>query len=94
MKLDEQTRRLNEKLQILLNQFQVFKKENERLTLELKELKLKDIEKNTQVETLLLRVEVLKAAKAQMTEEEKRAFEKRINQYLKEVEKCITLIQE
>jgi uncharacterized phage infection (PIP) family protein YhgE len=94
MKLDEQIKHINDKLQLLLNRFQSLKKENERLRQELKQLKLGDAEKTTQVETLIQRVEVLKAAKSQMSETEKRAFEKRINQYLREIEKCITMMQE
>jgi len=77
----------------MLNQFLLVKKENEKLRQELKQLKLKDIEQHTHIETLLQRVEILKASKTQMSEDEKRAFEKRINQYLKEIEKCLTLIQ-
>ena len=94
MKIDEQINRINEKLQLLLYQFLIVKKENEKLRQELKQLKLKDIEQHTQIETLLQRVDILKISKAQMSEDEKRAFEKRINQYLKEIEKCITLIQQ
>ena len=94
MKLNEQIKRINEKLQLLLAQFLLVKKENEKLRQELKQLKLRDIEKTTEIQTLLQRVEILKAAKAQMNDDEKKAFEKRINQYLREIEKCINLIQE
>jgi uncharacterized protein YoxC len=94
MKLDEPIKRISDKLQHLLNQFLLLKKENEKLRQELKQLKQSDAEKNTRIETLVQQVEILRAAKSQMTEEEKRAFEKRINQYLKEIERCINLIQE
>jgi hypothetical protein len=94
MKLDEPIKRIHEKLQLMLNQFLLLKKENEKLRQEVNQLKQMDAEKNTRIETLLQRVEVLRATKAQMSEEEKRAFEKRINQYLKEIERCINLIQE
>jgi len=94
MKLDEQIKRINEKLQVITNQFLAMKKENEKLRQEVKQLKLKDEEKSTELASLLQRVEVLKAAKSQMTVEEKRTFEKRINVYLKEIEKCINLLQE
>lgn len=94
MKLDEQIKRINEKLQLMLNQFLLVRKENDKLNQELKQLKLKDHEQRTQIETLLQRVEILKAAKAQMSEDEKKEFEKRISQYIKEIEKCIHLIQE
>ena len=94
MKLDEPIKRISDKLQHLLNQFLLLKKENEKMRQELKELKLSDAEKNNRIESLVQQVEILRAAKTQMTEEEKRAFEKRINQYLKEIERCISLIQE
>jgi hypothetical protein len=94
MKLDEPIKRINEKLQRLLTQFLLIRKENEKMRQELKELKLSDAEKNNRIESLVQQVEILRAAKTQMTEEEKRAFEKRINQYLKEIERCISLIQE
>ena len=94
MKLDEPIKRIHEKLQLMLNQFLLLKKENEKLRQEVNQLKQMDAEKNTRIETLLQRVEILRATKAQMSEEEKRAFEKRINQYLKEIERCINLIQE
>ena len=94
MKLDEQIKRINDKLQLMLNQFLLVKKENEKLHQEINQLRQKDKEQRTQIETLLQRVEVLKAAKAQMSEEEKRAFEKRITQYIRDIEKCIALIQE
>ena len=94
MKLDEQIKSINEKLQQLLHRFQSVKKENEKLRQELHHLKLADEQKTSQIQTLLQRVEILKAAKSQMSEPEKKAFEKRINQYLREIEKCITMIQE
>jgi hypothetical protein len=94
MKLDDQVKRINDKLQLLLNQFLLLKKENSKMKQELKELKQTNIDKSTRIETLMQRVEILQASKSEMTEVEKRAFEKRINHYLKEVEKCISLLQE
>ena len=94
MKFDEQIKRITDKVHILLNQVLSLKKENEKLKQDLKQFKQKDTEKNTQIESLLQKVDILKAAKTELTEEEKKAFEKRINHYLREVEKCITLIQE
>ena len=94
MKLDDQIKRINDKLQLILSQFLFIKKENEKLKQELNQLKLIDTEKNSQIARLLQKVEILQATKSEMTEDEKRAFEKRINHYLKEVEKCISLLQE
>jgi GTPase involved in cell partitioning and DNA repair len=93
MKLDEQLVRINEKLQLILNQFLLLKKENAKIKQELKELKQINSEKSTTIENLIQKVEILQASKSNMTDDERRDFEKRINRYLKEVEKCISLIQ-
>ncbi|MEJ7737603.1 MAG: hypothetical protein WKF97_09270 [Chitinophagaceae bacterium] len=92
--LSDHIRRIHEKLQQLLKQYSSMQKENEKLKTELKLIRTEAIEKDSQLELLSLRLEVLKASKGEMTEEEKRSFEKRINQYLKEVDKCIGLLNE
>ena len=39
-------------------------------------------------------VEILKFSQEQMNEAEKKAFEKRLNQYIKEIDRCISLLKE
>jgi hypothetical protein len=51
-------------------------------------------DKDDQIELLTLRLEVLKASKGDMTEPEKKSFEKKINQYLREIDKCIAFLNE
>lgn len=91
---DQHIKRINEKLQQVLKQYSSMQKENEKLKDELSVVRSLVIEKNNQIELATLRLEVLKASKGEMTEEEKRSFEKKINHYLKDIEKCIAFLNE
>lgn len=92
--LEQHIKRINEKLQQLLKKHAVLQKENNKLKLELSDVKKKYEEQSGAQALLEQRVDVLKAAKGTMTEEEKKAFEKRLQQYLKEVDKCINFMKE
>ena len=92
--LREHTKRISEKLHQLLKLFSILQKENEKLKNELTETRNRSKEKDEQLELLALRIEVLKAAKGEMTEDEKKSFEKKINLYLREIDKCISLVNE
>ena len=91
---DEHIRRINEKLQQLLKKYSFLQKENAKLKNELQAIRSKEKEKDEQLQLLSLRIDVLKASKGEMKEDEKKSFEKKINQYLKDVDKCIALLNE
>ncbi|MEO5996716.1 MAG: hypothetical protein ABIN89_08285 [Chitinophagaceae bacterium] len=91
---DEHIRRINDKLLQVLKKFSFLQKENEKLKNELQILKLSEKEKDDQLQLLALRIDVLKASKGEMKEDEKKSFEKKINQYLKDVDKCIASLNE
>ncbi len=92
--LEDHIKRINEKLQQLLKKYFVLQKENTRLKQELHFLKKTFEEKTAYIALLEQRIEVLKVSKGAMGEEEKKVFEKRIRQYLKEIDKCITFMSE
>jgi len=92
--LDQNIKRINDKLQLLLKDHSNLQKENEKLKGELNAVKQLQNEKDDQLQLFALRIEVLKASKGSMTEDEKKAFEKKINQYLREIDKCIALLNE
>jgi seryl-tRNA synthetase len=92
--IDEQLKRIEDKLQQLLQQHQLLQKENTKLKQEIQEQRKLHQQKSVQVEQLLQQVEILKSSKIQMHGEEKKAFERRLNQYVKEIDKCITLLNE
>lgn len=87
-------KRVNEKLQHLLKQYESVKKENERLIKDLTDKKEKQQLYLQQIDTLQEQVSILKAATGKMPEADKKEFEKRINQYIKGIDRCIGLLSE
>ena len=92
--INEHIIRVNNKLQQLLKQYLLLQKENEKL----KEV-LKDLQHNREMDVeelsrLHQQVGILKTSIGQMTDPDKKAFEKQINQYIKEIDKCIGLLSE
>lgn len=92
--LEENIKRINNKLQQLLKSYRLLQKDNERqnkLIVELQGSKEKDAR---HIVALQEQVNILKAAAGQMTETDKKAFEKNISQYIREIDKCIGLLSE
>lgn len=87
-------KRIQDKLQQLLKQYAALQKENSRLIQELAsaEQKIEAYQKNT--DELKQQVSVLKLSTGEMSEADKKEFEKRINGYLKEIDRCIALLGE
>ena len=92
--LEEQFKRINAKLQQLLKQHLLLQKENEKLKDTLKIVLLSKDQDTEQINKLQQQVSILKTSIGQMTEADKKAFEKQINQYVKEIDKCIGLLSE
>jgi len=92
--LEQQLKRMNEKLQQLLKQYQSLQKENEKLKQEFQQVTTRYDAVSVESEKWQQQTEILKLSKEQMTEAEKKAFEKRLNQYVKEIDRCITLLNE
>lgn len=92
--LEEQFKRINNKLQQLLKQHLLLQKENEKLKETLKTVQLSKDQDTEQITRLQQQVSILKTSIGQMTEPDKKAFEKQINQYIKEIDKCIGLLSE
>lgn len=94
MSLDLQFNSVNDKLQQLLKQYKRLQKDNERLNEQLKEVKLKEEARETQVQELHQQVAILKMAAGEMTDKDKKEFERRLNQYIKDVDRCINLLSQ
>jgi len=90
--IDEHISRVNEKIQLLLKQYQTLQKENDKLTLELEQKR--NNEKNTQEKLALLQqqVEIAKMSSGETGREIKTELEKRINSYIREIDQCIALL--
>jgi len=89
-----QLKRIQEKLQQLLKQLTAVQKENSRLKEELELVKQKTSTQQKNVDDLKQQVGVLKLNAGEMSEADKKEFEKRINSYLKEIDRCIALLGE
>ena len=89
---DVQLKRIQEKLQRLVKQYAFLQKENARLSheLDLSKVQVSGHQKN--IDTLKEQVNVLRLSSGEMSEADKKEFEKRINGYLKEIDRCIDLL--
>ncbi len=85
---------IKEKLQKLLKQHVAVMKENSKLRKELEFALLKIEVQQKTADELKQQVSVLKVSAGEMSEADKKEFEKRINGYLKEIDKCIAMLGE
>ena len=94
MTVDQQFNTLSEKLQLLLKQHHRIQKENERLKDELQQSKAKESEVTNKLEEMQQQITILKMGSADMNDQDKKDFEKKINLYLKEIDRCIAYLSE
>lgn len=92
--LENNIKRINSKLQHLLKNYQLLQKDNERQLILIEELKQAKEKDNHQITTLQEKITILKAAAGKMNEADKKAFEKNISQYIREIDKCIGILSE
>ena len=92
MSVDQQFTALYEKLQQLLRQFNRLEKENERLRQDIEDSKKKETITQAKVEELQQQVSILKLAAGEMSDKDKKTFERKLNQYIKEIDKTITYL--
>ena len=92
--LDVQIKTINDKLQQLLKKSTSLQKENEVLYRELSILKEKEKEYISTIDAISQKVNILQAATGNMIEADQKELEKRINQYVKDIDKCIGILSE
>lgn len=92
--LEQHIKRINDKLQQLLKNYQQLQKENSRQNQLIKELKAAKEKDDQQITVLHEKISILKAATSKMNEADKKQFEKTINQYIREIDKCIGILSE
>ena len=92
--LELKIKTIQEKLQLLLKQHAALQKENARLKEALDTAGQQAGEQQKKVDLLKQQVDVLKISSGGMNEAEKKELEKKINLYLKEIDKAITLLSE
>ena len=94
MSLDQQFNTINDKLQQLLKQFGRLQKENERLKEELHAARQKERDSLFQADELQQQIGILKLAAGELNDKDKRDFEKKVNVYIREIDKCISFLSQ
>jgi outer membrane murein-binding lipoprotein Lpp len=94
MTVDQQFNVLNDKLQLLLRQYSRLQRENEKLREEIDAARQVHATAQQRIDVLEQQVSILKMGSGEMNEKDKREFEKKINQYLREVDKCIAFLSQ
>lgn len=94
MTVDQQFNIVNDKLQLLLKQLVRVQRENERLRSELEASRSNEQAALQRIDELEQQTAILKYAAGEMDEKDKKEFEKKINQYIREIDKCIAFLSQ
>ena len=89
-----QLKRIQAKLQQLVKECAMLQKENSLLKADLQDANKLVAAQQETMDTLKQQVEVLKYTHGELNGVEKKEFEKKINTYLKEIDRCITLLSQ
>jgi Skp family chaperone for outer membrane proteins len=90
--LEKQVKRIQDKLQQLLKQQQLLSKENDELKKELSAYKKDTITQKSAIDELKQQASILKMNSVEMNDTDKKEFEKRLNHYIKEIDRCIAML--
>jgi hypothetical protein len=87
-------KRVHEKILLLLKQHQTLQKENDRLKDDIRKMQERGEILTRDAEKFRHQADVLKLSGRGMEEPDKKMLEKRLSQYVREIDKCIALLQE
>lgn len=88
----QQLKRIQDKIQLLLKQHATVLKENNKLAEELEQATEKNELQQKNLDELKQQTSILKLNAGEMKEGDKKEFEKTINSYLKEIDRCIAML--
>ena len=86
--------RINDKLQQVAQRYQSLLKENQQLTREIRVLKEREEAREKKVIDLELKMAAIKTATGRLDESEKKEIDKRLNHYIREIDRCIALLSD
>jgi archaellum component FlaC len=92
--LQEQLKRVTEKLQQVVQRYHVLQKEHEQLSREVITLRDKEKARLIRIDELEMKMTALQTVTGQLNETEKKDVEKRINRYIRDIDRCIALLSE
>jgi len=90
--IDIQLKSIQQKLSQLVKQYLSVQKENLKLKKELEKYRLLDERKSAGLESLQQKLDVLSIGTDSWSAEDKADLQKRIDVYLKEIDKCLALL--
>lgn len=79
---------------MLIKKHQQLEKENKKLKDELSNLKEIQFDRKQETEVLEMQNAILKASQQQLDDKEKKELEKKLNLFIKEIDRCIALLTE
>jgi chromosome segregation ATPase len=91
---EQQLKRIQDKLRLLLKQHTAVQKENQKLKAELQTTRQQLSAQQQTADELKQQISILKMNAGEMKEGDKKELEKRINTYLREIDRCIALLGE
>lgn len=91
---EAQLKRIQSKLLQLLKQHAALQKENSQLKEELQDTKKHMTARQDMIDNLKQQVNVLRYSNGEMSGTDKKEFEKKINFYVKEIDRCITMLSQ
>ena len=94
METETQLKRIHSKVQHLLKDYSLLQKENNQLKADLRDARKQLVDRQESVDNLKQQVDVLKYTHGELEGTDKKEFEKKINSYLKEIDRCIALLSQ
>ena len=91
---EQSLQRINDKLQQVAQRYQSLQKENQQLTREIRVLKERDDAREKKIIELELKLAAIKTATGRLDDSEKREIDKRLNHYIREIDRCIALLSD
>ena len=92
--LQQQLKQITEKLQQVTQRYHSLQKEHEQLSKEVMTLREKEKARLIRIDELEMKMTALQSVTGQLNETEKKEVEKRINRYIREIDRCIALLSE
>lgn len=94
MDASQQLKRIGGKLQELLKKHEQLQKENEKLRNELTPAKQREVAFMEQISALEQKIMILKSHNGKMENGDKKELDKKLHSYLKEIDRCISMLSE
>ena len=83
---------LHEKLQLLIKEYKQLQKDNKKLQKDITVLEIEQSAKNVQLQQLEQKMTAAQITGGHWENEQKQALQKKIDAYLKEIDKCLALL--